>query len=85
MTRTLKRMLKVAEHFELLSHVHQPPFRLNSYRPGHWQRSAGAWSFVIVDTNNVEVMGSGWPCWKVWKMFNESPSKLEVYRGVELL
>jgi len=27
-------------------------------RPGYWQRSAGAWSFLAVDEDGVEVFGS---------------------------
>ena len=80
---SLKRMLKIAESLGLIYDYHNFPFQLNSYSPGYWQRSSGAWSFVIIDADNREVMGSCYPAGELWRRFRQG-KKLETI-GMEVM
>ncbi len=59
MTRSLKFLISMAEHFERIKHSHKLPFRIVRTRAGKHQLAAGSWSWVLVDSEKAEILASG--------------------------
>ncbi len=58
MTTGAKRVVSMIEELGVDLSQYKGPFAVRRTRAGHWQRSAGAWSWYLVDAEENEVVGS---------------------------
>lgn len=58
MTKFTKELISIASKLNLLSETLVYPLNIRRLYPGHWQRSAGAWSWILEDSEYREIMGS---------------------------
>ncbi len=71
------QLVKIAQEFGL--NVGPGPHTLNRTRAGHWQRSAGAWSWWLADADGREVVGSTSPATDVVRAYREK--RVTLYRS----
>lgn len=70
-SRLAEKLAEVARQHGLLHRWHKPPFRIRRTRAGYWQKAAGAFSFVLEDSEFNLVFGSCDRAKEVLKAHNE--------------
>ena len=58
MTKTAQELAAIARDLGLTGRGEVWPLHVNRLRPGHWGRSAGAWSWSLDDDEGRTIMGS---------------------------
>ena len=71
MTLTARKLASIAHDLGLTDKGEAWPLSVKRVRAGHHQRAAGAWSWVLVDANGLEIMGSPFPASEVIKRRGE--------------
>jgi hypothetical protein len=77
MTRTAKAIRQVLIDLGV-SNV-PAEIKIQRHYPGHWQRSAGAWSWSAESLDGQEIAGSSDPCRLVIKAHQQGKASLSEY------
>lgn len=71
MSRLAQELAAIARDLGFLGRGETFPLKIHRVRAGYHQVSAGAWSWILVDIDGQEIMGSSWTATEIVAAYKE--------------